>query len=245
MRIFGLIGRSLTHSFSKSYFDKKFNSEAIVDAEYHLFELDQISELSNLIIGLPELRGFNVTIPYKESIIPYLDEMDEVSKAVGAVNTVSVQGGRLIGYNTDVYGFQRALAPFLKLHHRRALVLGTGGASKAVAYVLSSMGIQFLHVSRTPEGPQQVGYVDLNANALRDFPLIVNTTPVGTFPEVDECPDIPYESITADNLLVDLVYNPPETLFLKKGKECDALVVNGMPMLVAQADKAWQIWNKG
>jgi shikimate dehydrogenase len=256
MRCFGLIGYPLSHSFSRKYFKEKFINENLEAHFYQNFPLQEIHEFENILVQNPDLLGLNVTIPYKLDIIPFLDELDETAQAVGAVNTIKIKrlttGENLAGlknnfflkgYNTDVYGFEMSIRPLLQPNHFKALILGTGGASKAVEYVLKKLGISYLIVSRNPKGDGQVGYKDLNATAVTGFPFIINTSPVGTSPNVDACPDIPYEHLTAANFLYDLVYNPDETLFLKKGKEKGAITQNGLSMLKLQAEKAWEIWN--
>lgn len=239
MKTYGLIGKTLSHSFSKAYFTEKFTKED-VEAQYLNFELASIDDFKNLIES-QNLDGLNVTIPYKESIIPYLDELDETAAKIGAVNTIRfLPNGKLKGYNTDAYGFAQSIKPFLAWQHERALILGTGGASKAIQYVLNELGIQTLFVSRTPEGENQIAYTDLNEHYLNAFMLIVNTSPVGTYPNIDECPNIPYEHLSSEHLIVDLVYNPEETLFLKNAKT--TLALNGLAMLKHQAEKAFSIW---
>lgn len=263
MRLFGLIGFPLSHSFSVKYFTEKFRREGITDAMYKAFPVTDINLLPDLIKCHPNLKGFNVTIPYKEKIIPLLDELDDIAKAVGAVNTVSCQPSatlaltRLVGHNTDVYGFRQSIKPFLASHHDRALILGTGGASKAVEYVLNQIGVECVFVSRfvrlslsTTLETGSVGgdktvlaYSDLNEHVMSMCKLIVNCSPVGMFPNVDAAPEIPYEFVTKDHFLYDLVYNPEETEFLKRGKAKGALTLNGMDMLKMQAEEAWKIWN--
>lgn len=261
MRLFGLIGFPLSHSFSVKYFTEKFQREGITDAVYKAFPVTDINLLPDLIKCHPNLRGFNVTIPYKEKIIPLLDELDETARAVGAVNTVVCQPSttlsltnrpeqKLVGHNTDVYGFKQSIKPFLASHHDRALILGTGGASKAVEYVLKAIGVECVFVSRfvrpsVVEGDKTVlSYSELNKYVMDAHKLIVNCSPVGTFPDVEAAPGIPYEYITQDHFLYDLVYNPEETEFLKRGKAKGALTLNGMDMLKMQAEAAWQIWNR-
>ena len=248
MRLFGLIGYPLSHSFSAKYFAKKFESESISDAEYRLFPLENISEITSLLKQHPELQGFNVTIPYKIAILPYLDELSEAVKSVGAVNCVKIEknvsGVKLTGYNTDVYGFRESLSPFLKPCHSNALVLGTGGASKAVCYTLQELGIRYTMVSRSGNGESILDYSQLNEQIINGNLLIINTTPVGTFPDTDKCPDIPYQFLGSTHLLFDLIYNPSETKFLKKGIEAGATVINGSKMLELQAEKSWEIWNE-
>lgn len=244
MRHFGLIGLPLQHSFSKKHFSAKFAVENI-DAAYHLYELQQIGDLKQLIQDT-ELSGLNVTIPYKEEVISLLDELDETAAAIGAVNVIKFirnhDGLKLKGYNTDVVGFELSLKPYLQAHHRKALILGTGGASKAINYSLRQLGIETCYVSRT-EKPGMLTYQQLNPELMSQYQLIVNTSPVGTFPHADECPDIPYQHLSSQHLLFDLVYNPAETLFLKKGKQQGAACLNGQAMLVGQAEAAWDIWN--
>lgn len=243
MKQYGLIGKTLSHSFSKKYFEEKFKRENI-NAVYENFELNDISQVEGLFSIHSNLCGLNVTIPYKEQIIPYLDEIDEQAQKIGAVNTIYIdkETGKMKGYNTDVYGFKQSLKPFLENQHQRALILGTGGASKAVDYVLNELGITTAFVSRTPQLENQLSYDELNENILASFLLIVNTTPLGTFPNVDEKPTINYDAITPNHLLYDLVYNPAETAFLKEGKKRGALTINGEQMLQLQAEKAWEIW---
>ncbi len=247
MRKFGLIGYPLSHSFSKKYFTKKFAAEGIRDASYENYPLRDIRELSDLVKTEKDLAGINVTIPYKEKVIPYLDEIAGAAKAVQAVNTIYIRRGeriRLTGYNTDVWGFESTLKPFLKPWHTFALVLGTGGASKAVEYVLKKLGIEVWFVSRKPKGDRAIHYNELTGMMLQKIKLIVNTTPLGMYPDTESCPDIPYHYLTSEHLLYDLVYNPEETLFMKRGREKKAIVVNGLKMLEQQAEKAWQIWNE-
>lgn len=243
MKLYGLLGQHLGHSFSQKYFTEKFKRENIVDCHYELYSLNGLSELNNLLEKNKDLKGINVTIPFKEKIIPYLDEIDGNAREVGAVNTISIINGKLKGYNTDVFGFQQSIKPFLESHHQRALILGTGGASKAVRYVLEQIGIDYFLVSRHPKNEKEIGYETLNKFAIESCPLIVNTTPLGMFPDVESFPPIPYEFLTNKNLLFDAVYNPTETIFLKKGKERNSTVINGLNMLHLQAEKAWEIWN--
>lgn len=247
MRTFGLIGFPLSHSFSAGYFAKKFEAENIHDCEYKNFELPSIEHLTPTIVNNPYLCGFNVTIPYKEQVIPYLNYLDPEAQEIGAVNTVKVirkQGKiELHGYNTDTFGFRETLKPLLASHHNKALILGTGGAAKAVEFVLKKLGLDVVYVSRNPQ-EGEVSYQELNEVAIKNFPLIINSTPLGMYPKVDICPEIPYQFLTSDNLLYDLIYNPEETLFLKKGKEKGALTQNGLGMLKLQAEKAWEIFNK-
>ena len=241
MKQFGLIGKSLDHSFSKSYFENKFITEHIQNASYSNFPLEYIEEFKSLI-KKKTFSGLNITIPYKTSIIPFLNELSEEAKAIGAVNTIHFKNDKLIGYNTDYIGFHNAIKPFLKSTMEQALVIGTGGASKAVVYALEKIGIKCLCVSRLPN-EEQLSYNQLNDLVIKHHLLIVNTTPLGTAPKINECPDIPYQFITEQHLLVDLVYNPEETLFLKKGRKNLANILNGKSMLIHQAEEAWKIWN--
>ena len=240
---YGLIAKSLLHTFSPKYFADKFEKLGLTDHSYSKYELSEITEFPALLIKQPELCGLNVTIPYKESVIPFLDKLDDTAAAIGAVNTICFKNGELIGFNTDAYGFQRSLAAMLKPHHERALILGTGGASKAVAYTLHKMGVEFRFVSRTPSKGRLV-YADLNDLVVRHFPLIINTTPLGTFPDIDSHPDIPYEHLTERNLLYDLTYNPEVSTFLRKGNEQGSATLNGHRMLVLQAEKSWELWTQ-
>ena len=237
---FGLIGKDISYSFSKNYFTLKFKKLGLNDYEYVNFDLKSIDEFKDLISK--ELKGLNVTIPYKESIINFLDEIDDEAKLIGAVNTIKIdKRGRLTGFNTDVYGFEESLKPRLKKSHKKALVLGTGGASKAVCYVLDKLKIDYLLVSRSPE-KTQISYTDLNRSLLEKYTIIINCTPLGTYPKVEEYPKIPYDCITKKHLLYDLIYNPEKTQFLKEGEKRGADISNGLKMLELQAEKSWKIW---
>ena len=245
MRRFGLIGFPLGHSFSKKYFSEKFLLEGI-DARYDLYELKSLDEFTELKVS-ENLCGLNVTIPYKQQIIPFLDEMDETAAEIGAVNVIKfIRDGndlKLKGYNSDAIGFLQSIRPYLKPHHNKALILGTGGASLAFDYTLRKLGIETIFVSRTPaEG--QLSYSDLSETVLNEYPIILNASPVGTFPDVERFPDIPYQYLTSRHLLFDAVYNPAETLFLQKGKAQGTTVLNGEGMLTGQAEAAWKIWNE-
>ena len=245
MKQFGLIGFPLGHSFSKKYFTEKFQRESI-DAQYNLYELKNISDFEALKDNA-ELSGINVTIPYKQQVIEYLDELDETAAQIGAVNVIKFIRDnaelKLKGYNSDAIGFENSIMPFIKPYHKNALILGTGGASKAIDYVLQKLGIKTTFVSRSSK-KGMLTYNELTENILTDYLLIVNASPVGTFPHSDECPAIPYQFLTEKHLLFDVVYNPAETLFLKKGREQGAKGLNGESMLVGQAEAAWEIWNK-
>ena len=244
MNTYGLIGYPLGHSFSRGYFTDFFGREGI-DAEYKNFELPHIEALAEVLQTEPTLQGFNVTIPYKQQVFPYLDELDEAARAIGAVNVVKVQRHegslRLKGYNTDHIGFSNAIRPLLKEHHTHALILGTGGASKAVAYALRQLGLTTQHVSRTArEGI--LSYDELTPELMARYTVIVNTTPLGMHPKVNECPPLDYTQLTSQHLLYDVVYNPEKTLFLQRGEEARATTCNGISMLIGQAQAAWEIW---
>ncbi len=238
---FGLIGRSLQHSFSKDYFTSKFKAIG-ANHSYSNFELEKISVFPELLKQYPDLGGLNVTIPYKEKIIPFLSSVSDEASEIGAVNTIVIRNGESRGYNTDVYGFEESLKPLLQSHHTKALVLGTGGASKAVTYVLEKLGITVLKVSRKPAA-DQVSYHEA-AGLLMDHLLIINTTPLGTFPEVQKMPPLDVHVLTPRHLCYDLIYNPPQTLFLQKAAENGSGISNGREMLELQAEKAWEIWNE-
>ncbi|MFZ4862753.1 shikimate dehydrogenase family protein [Sphingobacterium sp. Mn56C] len=242
----GLIGYPLGHSFSKKYYLEKFENEHITGVDYDLYPVEHVPDFVQQLIADTDFRGFNITIPHKQSIIPFLTELSEEAQDMQAVNCVTRQqkDGRVVlkGYNTDAFGFEESLKPLLKPGHKKALVLGNGGAAKAVFYVLRKLGIAYLRVSRTAENGD-ITYADLDENLMQTYTLIVNCSPVGTFPHVTQAPDIPYQYITEAHLLYDLIYNPAETAFLKYGKDRGAQVKNGYDMLVLQAEKNWQIWS--
>ena len=237
MKTYGLIGKNISYSFSRNYFNNKFNNEDISNCQYINFDVDNLSKLNNIFNT--ENHGFNVTIPYKEAIIPYLDSLDFHAEKIGAVNTINIENGKKIGFNTDWIGFKKSIEPLLKPHHTKALILGTGGASKAVIYALDQLQIETLIVSRNGK----TSYEDLSEEIVQNHTIIINCTPVGTFPNVDSAPEIPYNFITKNHLAFDLIYNPAETLFLKKCKEKGAVVKNGLEMLEIQAEESWKIWN--
>lgn len=245
-KIFALVGKNISYSFSKKYFSKKFKKEQIENCKYVNFDIKSLDKLSKLIHQYKfQLKGMNVTIPYKQEIIPLLDKLDVKAAEIGAVNTIKItKSGLLKGYNTDIYGFKKSLQPLLQEHHNSALILGTGGASKAVEYVLKKLEIPYLFVSRNPKGKNQIGYNRLKRTTLKKHTILINCTPLGTYPNVKDCPNIPYEFITDKHLLYDLIYNPEETRFLQLGKEHGATIKNGLEMLELQAEKAWKIWNK-
>lgn len=240
MRKFGLIGFPLSHSFSKKFFTEKF-LDLNINAEYENYALPEIEGLIN-ILKIANLEGLNITIPYKEAVIPFLNHQSEVVKQIGACNCISIKNGELFGNNTDVIGFEETFAPALQPHHQKALVLGTGGAAKAVQYILTQRNIEYLKVSRTA-GIGQITYLDLNQDLLAEYTIIINTTPLGMYPNVNNCPPIPYEYIGANHYLYDLVYNPSVSQFLANGKERGAIVENGTKMLEIQAEESWKIWN--
>lgn len=247
MQKYGLLGYPLGHSFSRTYFNQKFEAEKI-DAEYINFEIPTIKEIKNVIKENPELNGLNVTIPYKEQVIPYLDEMDEDARQIGAVNVIKFTKGlfgkcKLKGYNSDIIGFKRSIEPLLNKTHRMALILGTGGASKAVYHGLKQLGVSATFVSRTHKD-SCITYEEITPDMMLQYTLIVNTTPLGMYPNIDACPNIPYYLLTPKHILYDLLYNPDETLFMKKGKERGAVVKNGLEMLLLQAFTAWEIWQR-
>lgn len=240
---FGLIGKNIDYSFSRKYFSEKFKSEGLPHT-YENFDLKTIDEFLQIIKSTKNLKGVNVTIPYKEAVIPFLDKLNKKAKKIGAVNTIKISNkGKLIGYNTDCYGFQKSIKPFLKAHHKKALILGTGGASKAIVYALNKLNIDFSYVSRHKSKKENFTYDELNENIISNHQIIINCTPLGTHPNINECPDIPYDGITNQHLLFDLIYNPDETKFLTIGKLKGASIINGLKMLEHQAEKAWQIWN--
>lgn len=238
---FGLLGKNISYSFSEGYFTKKFQDLGLTDHSYENFDLSEISEFEKLVFQ-NKLRGLNVTIPYKEQVIPFLSDMDPKAEQIGAVNTIKFTENGLIGFNTDAHGFQKSLEPFLKPHHKKALVLGTGGASKAVCFVLDELGIANTYVSRTKTG-EQFTYQELNKEIMEANTLIVNCTPLGTYPNITDKPNLPYRYISDKHLLFDLIYNPAKTAFLKTGESYGASICNGLKMLELQAEKAWEIWN--
>lgn len=239
----GLIGKNIDYSFSRKYFTEKFERETI-EGHYSNFDCQSIDQIKELFKNRKDCAGFNVTIPYKQAVVPFLDDMNKHASAIGAVNTIKRQhNGKLKGFNTDYVGFRKSLQPFLKhSSHNHALILGTGGASKAVAYALELEDIYYKYVSRTPK-KGQISYTEINGALLSKYSLIINTTPLGTHPNITNCPKLPYRALTKAHLLYDLVYNPSETQFLKNGREQGAQTVNGLEMLKLQAEAAWKIWN--
>jgi shikimate dehydrogenase len=243
---YGLIGYPLGHSFSISYFNEKFQNEDI-DAVYENFEIPQIENLVEVLNVNPELKGLNVTIPYKEKVLNYLDNVSPEARAIGAVNVIKVDHNgndiTLTGYNSDVIGFTKSIEPMLQRYHKKALILGTGGASKAINYGLKSLGLETVYVSRY-ERPGTICYKDITPEVVKEYNVIINCTPVGMFPKTDECPDLPYEAMDNHTILYDLIYNPDETLFMNRGKQYGATVKNGLEMLLLQAFASWDFWNK-
>lgn len=243
MSSFGLIGKSLGHSFSAGYFTEQF-AQLDLDHSYQNFEIQEIEEMQELWTQYPDLKGLNVTIPYKELVIPLLDELDDNAMEIGAVNTIKrLKDGRLKGFNTDSYGFQQAISPLIHRDDKKALVLGTGGASKAVVHALKQLNIEVTRISRQGTAPDTLHYDQVSPDVLAMHQLVINTTPLGTYPDIESSPPLPYEGLHARHLLFDLVYNPPVTQFLEQGRKVGCRWLNGLGMLEHQADKAWEIWN--
>jgi shikimate dehydrogenase len=241
---FGLLGRNISYSFSKGYFTEKFKIENLEGCTYENFDLANISEFSDTIATGTDIKGINVTIPYKEEVIPYLDSLSKKATRIGAVNTIKVtKKGKLKGYNTDYYGFKKSLQPLLNSHHQRALILGTGGASKGIAFALEELGIAYTFVSRSFK-EHAIAYTSLNAITFNNYQIVINCTPIGTSPDVAASPAIPYDLFTDRHIAYDLIYNPEETEFLRQAKAKGATTKNGYDMLVFQAEKSWEIWNK-
>lgn len=241
MRKYGLLGKSLAHSFSKSFFDHYF-AQNVINATFENKEITSIEQFPSLY--KEGFSGLTITIPYKEQIIPFLDELSPEAREIGAVNVIQYKEGKKIGHNTDAYGFQQSIKPFLTNKHERAMVLGTGGAAKAVTHVFKSLGINVVSISRNPKGANQFPYEAINNHMINACKVIVNCTPVGTFPAIDECIDFPFQFLTNEHLVIDLIYNPAKTMFLKKAEEKGATILNGESMLKQQALRAWEIWNE-
>ncbi|RUA11760.1 MAG: shikimate dehydrogenase [Flavobacteriia bacterium] len=238
---YGLLGKNISYSFSKGYFTQKFKNLGMDDHSYENFDLQDISELET-VLSQDNIKGFNVTIPYKEEVLAYLDQLDAKAEKIGAVNTIKITENGLKGFNTDAYGFEKSLDPLLRPHHKKALILGTGGASKAIRFVLEEMGISTTYVSRSKKAGQYT-YDELDKAIMEENTLIVNCTPLGTHPDIEKKPDIPYQHIGKEHLLYDLIYNPDKTTFLALGEAQGATIQNGLGMLQWQAEKAWEIWN--
>lgn len=248
MKTFGLIGHRLGYSFSRNFFMEKFHQENLADYEYVNFELDSIDEFPGIFEQGRNICGLNCTIPYKQQIMQFMDEIDPEAAQIGAVNTVKItwQDGRrfLKGFNTDIYGFEHSLRPMLEAKHKKAIILGKGGASKAIMHILNKLQIDYVSVTRNDQIlEKEIRYADINEQLLKETLVVIQATPVGTFPNVDQCPNIPYQYLTSDHVCYDLIYNPEETLFLKKAKAQGAQIKNGLEMLHLQALKAWEIWN--
>lgn len=243
--LFGLLGRNISYSFSSGYFKEKFEELELENHQYQNFDVQEIQEFPGLLNQHKALCGMNVTTPYKEEIFPYLTEIEAEALEVGAVNTIKfLENGKLKGFNTDVFGFLNSLKPLLESHQTKALILGTGGASKAIAFALKKLHIGFSFVSRNPTNQNEISYSNLSEDVISAHSIIINCTPLGTFPEANLCPDIPYQFITSQHLLYDLIYNPATTTFLQKGKNKGAKIKNGLEMLQLQAEKSWEIWNR-
>jgi shikimate dehydrogenase len=243
MRLFGLIGYPLTHTFSKKYFTEKFEKEGLADCRYEVFPLSSINEFPELLKKNPELEGINVTVPYKSHVLSFLNSSN-IPAEVNACNCIKIKDSNLTGYNTDITGFEKSFSPLLKSHHKKALVLGNGGSSSAVQYVLKNLGIDFIIVSRELHGNSTMIYRAIDEKLLKECNVIINTTPQGMAPNENTCPDILYQFISENHLLYDLVYNPVKTLFLQKGEEKGAVIKNGEEMLIQQAEESWKIWNE-
>lgn len=243
MRLFGLIGYPLSHSFSEKYFTKKFEQEGITDCRYLLFPIASINELPGILNKQTELQGLNVTVPYKQQVLPFLHSANKIPAGVDACNCIQIKEGKLVGYNTDVIGFEKSFTPLVKSHHKKALVLGHGGSAAAVVFVLKKLAIDFMIVSRELHGNAALVYKDIDEQVMKECNIIINTTPLGMSPDLTTCPDIPYQFISGEHLLYDLVYNPAKTLFLQKGEEQGATIKNGEEMLMWQAEESWKIWN--
>ena len=242
--IFGLLGKNISYSFSSGYFKEKFRKLHLKNHSYLNFDMQSCEHFPSLIASEKSLKGLNVTIPYKQEIIPFLDELDKTAKQIGAVNTIKFIGDNLLkGYNSDVVGFEKSIKPLLKDHHQKALILGTGGASKAVAFVFQKNNISFQFVSRNPNKLNEISYDTLTKQIIENHTIIVNCSPLGTSPKIEKFPDIPYQFLNRQHLLYDLIYNPEETVFLSKGKKQGTAIKNGLEMLQLQAEESWRIWN--
>ncbi|MBT9188926.1 shikimate dehydrogenase family protein [Zobellia russellii] len=240
---FGLVGKDISYSFSRGYFTQKFADLGLEDHSYENFDFQAIEEIQDVLDNNSDIKGMNVTIPYKQEVMPFLTELDPEAEKIGAVNTIQFSKNGLKGFNTDAYGFKNAMAPFLKPHHTKALILGTGGASKAVAYVLGELGISYVFVSRNP-GKNKISYDQVTEEVLKEHTILVNCTPLGTHPNIEQRPALPYEFITDQHFLFDLIYNPEKTAFLAAGEAKGAQISNGLRMLELQADRSWEIWQE-
>ncbi len=243
MRLFGLIGYPLSHSFSKKYFTEKFEREGLTDCSFENFSFEAIDDFFTLVKSHPDLEGIAVTIPHKRTVLHFLDDVTGIPEDLPACNCIRIRDGKLFGFNTDHIGFEKSILPFLKPHHQHALILGNGGATAAIVFVLKRLNISYDIVSRKLHSDSGLTYKDLDEKIIRRNHIIINTTPLGMYPAINTCPDIPYEFISAEHLLYDLTYNPVKTLFLQKGEERGATIKNGEEMLVLQAEENWRIWN--
>ena len=243
MRLFGLIGYPLTQSFSKKFFEEKFDKEGLTDCRFENFQIASINELPGLLTSNPDFAGLAVTIPYKRKVFPFLQSVENIPEGIDACNCIQINKRKLIGFNTDYIGFEKSLRPLLKPHHKKALILGNGGATDAVVFVLKNLGVGYDIVSRQLHHGSTLTYGDIDERVIKESQLIINTTPVGMFPNIDKCPQIPFQFITKEHLLYDLVYNPEKTLFLQEGEKSGATIKNGYEMLVLQAEENWKIWN--
>lgn len=243
-KVYGLIGKNINYSFSQNYFTQKFKALKLSESSYTNFDIDTISEFNSIIENTTHLKGLNVTIPYKQAVIPYLDSLSKKAIKIGAVNTISfTKDNKLKGYNTDWYGFYHSLKPLLQKHHTKALILGTGGASKAIEFALKKLSIDYYFVSRTPQ-EGAFTYEQLSSEIVSEYSIIINTTPLGTFPNTEDKPPIPYHFITNQHIAYDLIYNPEKTTFLELAEKNGATIKNGYEMLILQAEKAYKIWSK-
>lgn len=243
MKVYGLIGYPLGHSFSQKYFTEKFKQLGITDCRYEAFSLENITDFSALLKSQVSLCGLNITIPHKQNIIPFLTDATQLPSGINACNCIKIEGSKLTGYNTDIVGFEQSLLTQLKPHHTKALILGNGGAAEAVKFVLNKLGIAFKVISRQLHTGSHLTYKEITEQIIVEYSLIINTTPLGTYPKIDECPSIPYQFLSSQHYLFDLVYNPEKTLFLQKGEQQGAIIKNGYDMLVIQAEESWKIWN--
>ncbi len=243
MRKFGLIGKSLKHSFSKDYFNSFFKNEGISDAEYNLYELDDITKITELLKHNKDICGLNITIPYKESIIPFLDVSDDIVKETGACNCVKIVNNKLYGYNTDVYGFMHSFLALMQTHHHKAIILGNGGAAKSVIYSLEQLSIDYTIIARKPKNNTEIAWSNFKEEHISQSNIIINTTPIGMYPYIEDFPQLPYSALNRFHLVYDLIYNPEKSVFLQKAESQDATIKNGMEMLVLQAEESWRIWN--
>lgn len=243
MRVFGLIGKNISYSYSKFFFNQKFKKENIKDAIYKIFDIKDINQIKMIFNENKNLYGLNITIPYKEKIFHYINEFSPEVLKIGSINTIKIMGNKIIGYNTDIYGFETSFLKMKKKNHTKALILGTGGAAKAISYILKKQNIIYKYVSRYNYNNITILYSDITKSLLNDYNIIINCTPIGTYPNIHECPNIPYNYLTKNHYMYDLIYNPYETLFLNKGRQQGCLTKNGLDMLYLQANKSWEIWN--